>query len=62
MTCQHCGDSRTPKLTGRRGTRCENVAACNRRAIVRKQALRDMESAHAEGLHDDLAREFCPAC
>lgn len=31
-------------------------------AAVTKQDRRDFEAAHAEGLHDDLPRDFCPEC
>lgn len=27
-----------------------------------KEQLREMEEAHAEGLHSDMHREFCPWC
>jgi hypothetical protein len=32
-----------------------------RREVTREQA-RDMAEAHAEGLHADAPREFCPEC
>lgn len=32
-----------------------------RMGISREEA-RDMEEAHAEGLHDELPREGCPMC
>lgn len=30
--------------------------------MATRDQLADFESAHAEGLHDDSPREFCPDC
>ena len=32
------------------------------RMIVSREEAESMEDAHAEGLHDELPRQFCPGC
>ena len=32
------------------------------RSLAQKTQRRNMAVAHAEGQHDDMAREFCPEC
>lgn len=40
---------------------CDRCRAKVQRIKAANQS-RDMASAHAEGLHDELPREFCPEC
>lgn len=32
------------------------------KGVVTREEAQDMSQAHAEGLHDELPRQFCPDC
>lgn len=55
-----CADGSTPVLFGDRWVRAEREL--RPLGSVTSADRRDFAAAHAEGLHDDAPREFCPDC
>jgi len=56
----HCADGSTPLLLASRLVRAERDL--RPLGSVTRADRRDFSAAHAEGLHEDAPREFCPDC
>jgi hypothetical protein len=55
-----CSDGTSPLLLAEQHVRAERMLRPHGR--VTADDRRDFAEAHAEGLHDEIPREFCPEC